>query len=64
VLLQVELAFEGVVDGLDDLPQGLEVLPSGGFGLALAGRAEQGEACLCEGGFRPGRSRRAGRAGW
>src|SRR5882757_10133795 len=51
VLLEVELAFEGVVDGLDDLPQWLEVLPAGGLGLALAGRAEQGEAGPGEGGL-------------
>src|SRR5216684_8741362 len=41
VLLEVELAFEGVVDGLDDLAERLEVLPAGGLGLALAGGPEQ-----------------------
>ena len=51
VLLQVELALEGVVDGLDDLPQRLEVLPSGGLGLALAGRAQQAEPGLGEDGL-------------
>src|SRR5271166_95959 len=44
VPFEVELALEGVVDGLDDLPQWLEVLPSGWLGLALAGGAEQDEA--------------------
>jgi hypothetical protein len=34
VPFEVELAFEGVVDGLDDLPHGLEVLAAGGLGLA------------------------------
>src|ERR1700721_2280484 len=43
VLLEVELAFEGVVDGLDDLAQWLEVLASGGLGLAFAGGPEQDE---------------------
>jgi hypothetical protein len=41
VAFEVELAFEGIVDGLDDLPQRLEVPASGGLGLALTGRAEQ-----------------------
>jgi hypothetical protein len=43
VPLQIELAFESVVDGLDDLAQWLEVVAAGGFGLAFAGRAEQDE---------------------
>lgn len=41
VPLQVQLAFEGVVDGLDDLAQRLEELAAGSSGLALAGRAQQ-----------------------
>ena len=37
VLFQVELAFEGVIDRLDDLAQGLEELGACPLGLALAG---------------------------
>jgi len=45
VSLEVELALEGVVDGLDDLAEGLEEPGAGPFGLAFAGRAEQAQAC-------------------
>jgi hypothetical protein len=41
VALEVELAFEGVVDRFDDLAQRLEEPGSGPAGLALAGRAQQ-----------------------
>src|SRR5918995_4623488 len=51
VLFEVELAFEGVVDGLDDLAQRLEELISCSWGLALAGRAQQLEAGVGEGGL-------------
>ncbi len=37
--LKVELAFEGVVDGLDDLAQGFEELFSGAGVLAFVGGA-------------------------
>src|SRR6266508_5552722 len=39
VAFQVELALEGLVDRLDDLPQRLEQVRAGPFGLALARRA-------------------------
>src|ERR687897_2595926 len=51
VLLQVELALEGVVDGLDDLAQRLEELAPGPRVLALAGRAQQLEAGVDKGGL-------------
>src|ERR1700756_4124579 len=38
VSFEVKLAFEGLVDGFDDLPQRLEELTAGPFRLALAGR--------------------------
>ena len=41
VAFEVELAFEGVVDGLDDLAQRPEELCPVPCGLALAGRAQQ-----------------------
>src|SRR5258705_13647903 len=41
VLFEVELALEGVVDRLDDLPQWLEEPDTGPLRLALAGRAAQ-----------------------
>src|SRR3954463_11399305 len=43
VSFQVQLAFEGLVDRLDGLPQWAEQCCAGPFGLALAGRAQQGE---------------------
>src|SRR6266545_3235131 len=48
---EVELAFEGVVDRLDDLAQGFEEAGAGTFGLALAGRAQQVQPGRGEGGF-------------
>jgi hypothetical protein len=42
VALEVELAFEGVVDRFDDLAQRLEEPGAGPFGFAVAGRAQQG----------------------
>ena len=41
VAFQVQLALEGLVDRLDDLPQGAEQLRPGPRGLTLAGRAQQ-----------------------
>src|SRR5215217_8812609 len=41
VVFQVELALEGLVDRLDDLPQRAEQVRAGPLGLALAGRAQQ-----------------------
>lgn len=48
VAFEVELAFEGLVDRLDDLPQRLEQLRPGALGLALAGRPQQPDAPLRE----------------
>ena len=44
VTFEMELAFEGVVDGLDDLAQRLGELCPGFGGLSLAGRARQDQA--------------------
>ena len=44
VALQVELAFEGLVDRLDELPQRAEQVRTGPLGLALAGRPQQPHA--------------------
>lgn len=41
VAFEVELAFEGVVDRLDDLPQRLEELFTASGALALAGWSQQ-----------------------
>jgi hypothetical protein len=41
VAFEVELALEGVVDGLDDLAQRFEELCPGSFRLVLAGRAQE-----------------------
>jgi hypothetical protein len=38
VLLEIELALEGVVDGFDDLPQGFEEPGAGAAFFSLAGR--------------------------
>jgi hypothetical protein len=51
VAFEVELAFEGVVDGLDDLAQRLEEPGTGPFRLARAGRAEQADAASGQGGL-------------
>jgi hypothetical protein len=48
VLFEVELAFEGVVDRLDHLPQRLEQARSGPRRLAGAGRAQQRDAVAVE----------------
>src|SRR5438309_2245037 len=48
VLFEVELALEGVVDRLDDLPQRLEEPGPGPGLLPLAGRAEQIQVGLGE----------------
>ena len=44
VAFQVELALEGGVDRLDQLPQRAEQAHPGPLGLALAGRSEQPHA--------------------
>jgi hypothetical protein len=49
VAFEVELAFQGVVDRFDDLPQWLEELGTGPEGFALAGGAEQADAAAGEG---------------
>ena len=41
VAFQIQLALEGLVDRLDDLPQRAEQVRAGPLGLALAGRAQQ-----------------------
>ena len=51
VSFKVKLAFEGLVDGLDDLAQRLEQVLAGAWGLALAQGSQQdqvtrGEFCL------------------
>ena len=51
VAFQVELGLERVVDRLDDLPERLEVAVSGPWFLALAGRAQQLEVGVGEGGL-------------
>jgi hypothetical protein len=48
---EVELAFEGLVDGLDDLAQGFEEPGAGPGWLALAGRAQQAYSGTCQGCF-------------
>ena len=54
VLFEVELALEGVVDRLDDLPQWFEELGAGPFGLTFAGRAQQVQPGLGELGLERG----------
>jgi hypothetical protein len=44
VQFQVELAFEGVEDRLDGLPQGWEQRGAGPVGFPAAGAAQQGQA--------------------
>ena len=51
VSFEVELAFEGVVDRFDDLAQWFEEAGAGSVGFALAGRAQQLDAELGQGGF-------------
>jgi hypothetical protein len=51
VPLRVQLAFEGVVDGLDDLAQRLEELAARPSGLALAVRAQRAQPGLGQGGL-------------
>jgi hypothetical protein len=41
ISFQVELAFEGLVDHLDGLPQRLEQIRSSPFGFTLAGWPQQ-----------------------
>jgi hypothetical protein len=54
VSFEVELGFEGLVDGLDGLAQRLEQARSGAFGLALAGRAKQPQPLPGDGGLELG----------
>jgi hypothetical protein len=51
VALEIELAFEGVVDGFDDLAQRLEEPGAGAGWLAVADRAQQAKTVLGQGGF-------------
>ena len=51
VVFEVELAFEGVIDRFDDLPEGFEESVTGGWCLALAGWSEQGDALVGQGGL-------------
>ena len=51
VLFEVELAFEGVVDGLDGLPERFEESGARALGFVLAGRSEQAQPGLGERGF-------------
>jgi hypothetical protein len=54
VAIEVELAFEGVVDRFDDLPQRPEELGAGPGGFAVAGWAEQADAAVGQGGLEAG----------
>ncbi len=54
VAFQVELAFEGVVDRFDDLAQRFQEPGSGPVWLALAGRAQQADAAVGQGGLEAG----------
>src|SRR5713226_8441265 len=56
VPLEVELRFEGLIDGLDDLAEGAQeaLVGSGGFGLER--RSDQTGAVFGEGGVEFGRS--------
>jgi hypothetical protein len=49
VSFEVELAFEGGVDGLGDLARRPEEPGAGPGGLAVAGRARQAEAAAGQG---------------
>jgi hypothetical protein len=51
VLFEVKLAFEGVVDRFDDLAQRFEELGARPFRLALAGRAQQADPAIGQGGL-------------
>jgi hypothetical protein len=51
VALQVKLAFEGVVDGFDDLAQRLEEAGARPFWFAVAGGAQQADAAVGQDGF-------------
>ena len=51
VLFEVELAFEGVVDGLDDLAQRFEELGARPFRFSLAGGAQQAKAAVGQDGL-------------
>jgi hypothetical protein len=51
VALEVELTFDRVVDGSGDLVQRLEELGAGPLRLALAGRAEQADTAIGQGGL-------------
>ena len=51
VSFQVELTLEGLVDRLDGLAQGLEQVGAGALRLALAGRAQQPDTSVAQGGL-------------
>src|ERR1035441_908777 len=44
VAFEVELAFEGVVDRFDDLPEWFEESATGAFGFTCSGRSQQLDA--------------------
>jgi hypothetical protein len=54
VAFEVELTLVGVEDRFDGLAQGLEKPAACSLGFALAGRSEQGQARLSQGGFELG----------
>jgi|ERR1039458_3224883 hypothetical protein len=70
VLFQVELAFEGVVDRLDDLAEGLEVPGACPLRLALAGGPQEPDPRVGDGGLKAGTEvvlvpgSGSGRVGW
>src|SRR6187431_939830 len=55
VLFQAELAFQGVVDRLDDLTQRAELTGASAGSFVLAGRADQLDAMVGEDAFELGR---------
>jgi len=54
VVFEVELTFVGVEDRLDGLAQWFEEPGACSVGFALAGRSQQGQACLDQGGLELG----------
>jgi len=54
VVFEVELTFVGIEDRFDGLAQGLEEPGAATVGFALAGRSQQGQARLGQGGLELG----------
>ncbi len=54
VVFEVELTFVGIEDRFDGLAQGLEEPGATTVGFALAGRSQQGQARLGQGGLELG----------